>query len=147
MVGSRNKTGDGSPSGAVPAWPERDRGSGRGERQYNKDCGAKNDRRATHAAILTLAEQLRRLRHRSSRLGFNSGALQKREPAGHRVLPGFEIGEEMDAIAVLVGVLELVECDVLGVKKAPVSGQEVLIDHVFQRHSAPPPWSWSDARP
>ena len=48
--------------------------------------------------------------------------------------PSGEVGEEVLPVAVLVGVLELVEGCVLGIEQNPVPSQESLVDHLFERH-------------
>ena len=64
----------------------------------------------------------------------DAGLLEVSESTSHSRLPGVEIQGEVVSVAVFVGVLELVESTVLSIQQSPVSGQEVLGDHLFQGH-------------
>src|SRR5581483_4927310 len=65
-------------------------------------------------------------------------ALQIRQLALDGLLPGGQVGFEVGSIALLESVLELVESSIFGVEQGPVLRQEVVVDHLGQRHGQLP---------
>jgi hypothetical protein len=99
---------------------------------------ARNTRRrdtAVHCAG-RFAPLARPLAHRGSG-HLDTDSVEVGQLALDRCVPRSQVAEEMLPIAVLERVLELVERSILLVQKGPVTGEEVLVDHLFQGHWLP----------
>ena len=56
-------------------------------------------------------------------------------------LPGSQVLFEVGSVAVFESVFELIERGVLGIEQIPIPSEEVVVQHLGQRHGQSPLWN------